>query len=279
MDDENKNLVLILLVLALFTGMAVEVSEGSTAVGVILFLVSIFLLTRINFKHLGDSGLLKKSKTFFVIGVFVISADLYYNFKNGGELGTLDIMTLFFGASLIGTQLQNQQIVRISRFGMYISSIFVVLYLIFYTMFAFLNIDFLHKFDHYMILLPTVKIIGLMGGIPLEVIATETVRISGVEEMIMVIGGPCSGLYSMFLLIGIVFGYSRIEKMDFNRTFMMLGLCVAVAYISNLFRVIVLYLTAYYYGQETMMLVHTHIGWIIFAGVAAGIMYFIELKK
>ena len=278
MDDENKNLVLILLVLALFTGMAVEVSEGSTAVGIVLFLISVLLLTRINFKYLGDSGLLRKSKTYLVTGIFIVSADLYYNSKSGGEFGTLDVMTMFFGASLIGTQLQNLQIARVSKFGAYISSVFVILYLIFYSMFAFLNIDFLHKFDHYMILLPTVKIIGLMG-IPLEVIATETVRISGIEEMTMVIGGPCSGLYSMFLLIGIVFGYSRIEKMDFSRTFMMLGFCVAVAYISNLFRVIVLYLTAYYYGQETMMLVHTHIGWIIFAGVAAGIMYFIELKR
>ena len=278
MDDENKNLVLILLVLALFTGMAIEISEGSTAVGVLLFLISVLLLTRINFKQVGSSGLLKKSKTCFVIGIFIVSADLYYNFRNGGELGTLDIMTLFFGASLIGTQLGNLQIERISRFGMYISSVFILLYLIFYSMFAFFNIDFLHKFDHYMILLPTVKIIGLMG-IPLEIIATETVRISGVEEMTMVIGGPCSGLYSMFLLIGIVFGYSQIEKLDTNKTMMMLGFCIAVAYISNLFRVIVLYLTAYYYGQETMMLVHTHIGWIIFAGVAAGIMYFIELKR
>lgn len=278
MEDENKNLVLILLVLAMFTGMAVEVSEGSTTVGILLFLASVLLLTRINFKHLGSSGLLKKSKTYFFMGIFIVSADLYYNFKNGGELGTLDIMTLFFGVSLIGTQVQNSQITRVSQFGMYISSVFVVLYLIFYTMFAFFNIDFLHKFDHYMILLPTVKIIG-MTGVPLEIIATETVRISGVEEMTMVIGGPCSGLYSMFLLIGIVFGYSRIEKMDANKTLMMLGFCVAVAYISNLFRVIVLYLTAYYYGQETMMLVHTHIGWIIFAAVAAGIMYFIELKR
>ncbi|KKG15972.1 hypothetical protein EO98_04520 [Methanosarcina sp. 2.H.T.1A.6] len=278
MDEENKNLVLILLVLALFTGMAVEVSEGSTTVGVILFLASVLLLTRINFKHVGNSGLLKKSKTYFVIGAFIVAADLYYNFKNGGELGTLDVMTLFFGASLIGTQLQNPQIERVSRFGMSISSVFVILYLIFYTMFAFLNIDFLHKFDHYFILLPTVKLVG-MTGIPLEVIATETVRVSGVEEMIVVIGGPCSGLYSMFLLIGIVFGYSRIENMEVNKTLKMLGFCVAVAYISNLFRVVVLYLTAYYYGQETMMLVHTHIGWIIFATVAAGIMYFIELKR
>ncbi|AKB71765.1 Permeases of the major facilitator superfamily [Methanosarcina mazei C16] len=278
MDDENKNLVLILLVLALFTGMAVEISEGSTTVGVVLFLISVFLLTRINFKHVGGSGLLKRSKTYFVAGAFIVAADLYYNFKSGGELGTLDVMTLFFGASLMGGQMHNSQIARVSRFGIYISSVFVALYLIFYTMFAFLNIDFLHKFDHYMILLPTVKVIGLMG-IPLEVIATETVKVSGVEEMTVVIGGPCSGLYSMFLLIGIVFGYSRIEKMDFNRTFMMLGFCIAVAYISNLFRVIVLYLTAHYYGQEAMMLVHTHIGWIIFAVVAGGIMYFVEMKR
>lgn len=278
MEDGNKNLILILLVLAIFTGMTVEVSEGSTTIGIVLLLVSVLLLTRINFKNLGDSNLLKKPKMYFVTGSFIVLADLLYNFKTGGELGTLDVMTLFFGISLIGIQLQNSQIARISKFGMYISFVFVILYLIFYTMFAFLNIDFLHKFDHYLILLPTVKIINLTG-IPLEVIATETVRVNGVEEMTVVIGGPCSGLYSMFLLIGIVFGYSQIEKMEFKKTLVMLGFCIVVAYISNLFRVIFLYLTAYYYGQETMMLVHTHIGWIIFAVVASIIMYFVELRR
>jgi len=278
MANENKNLVLILLVLAMFTGMAVEISEGSTAVGVLLFLGSVFLLTRINFKYLNESGLLKTSKTRLALGIFIVLADLYWNLKKGGELGTLDVMTVFFGLSLVGTQLRNIDIVRVSGFGMYISSVFVVLYLIFYTLFAFLNIDFLHKFDHYFILLPTVRMLGLTG-IPLEVIATETVRVSGVEEMTVVIGGPCSGLYSMFLLIGIVFGYSRIENMDSTRTLKMLGFCIAIAYVSNLFRVLVLYLTAYFYGSETMMIVHTHIGWIIFAGVAAFIMYFIDRQK
>lgn len=278
MANENKNLVLILLVLAMFTGMAVEVSEGSTTVGVLLFLGSVFLLTRINFKGLGDLNSVEKSKARLLVGIFIVLADLYYNLRRGGELGTLDIMTVFFGLSLIGTQLHNADITRISRFGMYISSVFVMLYLIFYSLFAFLNIDFLHRFDHYLILLPTVKLLAL-AGIPLEVVATETVRVSGVEEMLVVIGGPCSGLYSMFLLIGIVFGYSRIEKMNFNRTLKMLGFCIAIAYVSNLFRVIVLYLTAYFYGQEAMMTVHTHIGWIIFAGVAALIMYFIDRKR
>ncbi|MGB9133343.1 MAG: archaeosortase C [Methanosarcina sp.] len=278
MVNDNKNLVLILLVLAMFTGMTVEISEGSTAVGVLLLLSSAFLLTRINFKDLSDSGLLKTSKTQFILGIFIVLADIYWNLKKGGEFGTLDIMAVFFGLSLVGAQLRNIDIVRISRFGMYISSVFIVLYLIFYTMFAFLNIDFMHKFDHYFILLPTVWLLGLTG-IPLEVVATETVRLSGVEEMTVIIGGPCSGLYSMFLLIGIVLGYSRIENMDGRRTLKMLGFCIAIAYVSNLFRVIVLYLTAYLYGQETMMEVHTHIGWIIFAGVAALIMYFINRQK
>jgi len=274
MASQDKNLVLILLVLAMFTGMAVEISEGSHIIGIILFLGTVFLLTRIDFKNLGDLNLTKTSKSHFIVGTFIVLADLIYNFKKGGELGTLDIMTIFFGLSLVGSQLRNTDVVRISRFGLYISSIFIALFIIFYSIFGFLKIDFLHKFDHYFILLPTVWIIGL-AGIPLEVIATETVRLSGVEEMTVIIGGPCSGLYSMFLLTGIVFGYSRIEKMDNKKTLQILGFCIVIAYVSNLFRVIVLYLTAYLYGQEAMMTVHTHIGWIIFAGVAALIMYFI----
>jgi archaeosortase C (PEF-CTERM variant) len=278
MDNQNKNLILILLVLAMFTGMSVEISEGSHIIGILLFLGSVFLLTRINFKNLGDLSLLKTSKTQFIVGIFIVLADLLYNFKKGGELGTLDIMTVFFGLSLVGFQLRNVDMVRISRFGLYISSVFITLYLIFYTIFAFLHIDFMHKFDHYFILLPTVWVLSL-AGIPLEVIATETVRVSGVEEMTVVIGGPCSGLYSMFLLIGIVFGYSRIEKIDNKRTLEILGFCVVIAYASNLFRVIILYLTAYFFGQEAMMTVHTHIGWILFAGVAALFMYFVGRQK
>lgn len=277
MKEENKNLALILLVLALFTGATIEISEGSTTVGILLFLSAIIILTTISFKHLGNSEALKKSKTYFLLGFFIVSADLFYNFKTGGKFGTLDSVVIFLGLSLIGTYFQNSQINRISRFGAYISSVFIFLFLIFYSAFAALNIDFLHEFDHKCILLPTVEILR-MTGIPLEVITTETVKISGVEQMTVVIGGPCSGLYSMFLLIGIVFGYSQIEKINFSKTLKMLGFCVVVAYISNLFRVIVLYLTAFYYGSEMMMIVHTHLGWIIFAVVAAIIMYFIEPK-
>jgi len=278
MEKESKNLLLILLIIAMFVGTVVEIGEGSPVIGVFLFLMSILLMTKIDFRELTDTNVLKKSRVYLIIGFFIILADIIYNYRISGKLGTLDIMVLFFGVSLIGTQFQHPQINRVSQFGAYISSVFIFFFLIFYELFGFLGVDFLHKFDHYFILLPTVEILGLIN-IPVEVIATETVRLQGIEDMTIVIGGPCSGLYSMFLLIGIVFGYSRIEKIDSKKTLMLLGFSILVAYISNLFRVVILYLTAYTYGQETMMLVHTHIGWIIFAVVAAFIMYFIELKK
>lgn len=278
MDESQKNIVIILIVLALFTGATIEINEGSTIIGILLFIFALFLLIKVNFQQLNPSDTLKKPKTYLLVGFLVVGSDLIYNYRTGGNLGTLDTMTVTFGFSLMGSYSKNPQINRISKFGIYISSTFILLFLIFYSMFAALNIDLMHKFNHFFILLPTVWIMDL-AGIPVEVIATETVRLNGVKDMIVVIGGPCSGLYSMFFLIGTVLGYSRIEKMNNQKTIKMLGLCITIAYVSNLFRVIILYLTAYFYGQEAMMTVHTHIGWMLFAGLATLILYVINRQK
>jgi len=262
MIKKSKNLILILLILAIFTGIAIELSEGSIAAGGLLFLVSVFLLTRIDIKDLSDSSLLKTSKTRVVVGIFILLADVLYNFEKGGKLGTLDLMVISLGISLVGTQMHNIEAARYFRFGMYISSVFIVLYMIFYTLFTLLNIDFLHKFNHLFILLPTVRILDL-AGIPFEVVTLETVRLrNGIEEMTLDIGGPFSGLYSMFLLIGIVFGYGRIKNMEINKTLKMLGSCIVITYISNLLRIMIIYWIAYMYGKEAMMTV-SDIGWII----------------
>lgn len=272
---DGKRLTIVLLILALFTGATIEISEGSVYNGIVLFLAAMILFTRL---PLAGFTSLRYSKMYVVAGLFIVISDFIYNFSKNNSLGTLDTMVLFLGLSLVALGLGNQQIQRLGEFGAYISSTFIVLFLIFYVIFGKLNIDFLHVFDHYFILLPTVKVLEIIG-IPVEVIATETVRLQGVEDLTIVIGGPCSGLYSMFLLIGIVFGYSRIEKIEPRKILLILGLSISVAYISNLFRVVVLYLTAYIYGQETMMVVHTHLGWIIFAVVAAVLIRFIELKN
>ncbi|MBP2031240.1 archaeosortase C (PEF-CTERM variant) [Methanohalophilus levihalophilus] len=272
MPEENKNILYILLILALFTGATIEMSEGSALAGIVLILLAVLVFTRL---QITSSASAKNSYIYALIGVVMIIADVAYNLQALNQLGTLDTMVFFLGASLVVYGLNIQQFAKLGEFGIYISASFLFLFIIFYSTFGALNIDFLHLFDHYFVLLPTVSVIKLFG-IPVEVVATETVQLGGVVPMTIVIGGPCSGLYSMFLLIGIVFGYSRIEKMELNKTLALLGVAVVVAYISNLVRVIILYITAFYYGLDTMMVVHTHLGWIIFAAVAGSIMFLLE---
>lgn len=272
MLEDNKNILYIFLLLALFTGATIEMSEGSVLAGVVLILLAMLVVTRLQITSSTSS---QNSYFYAIIGAAMIIADVAYNLHALNQLGTLDTMVFFLGFSLVVYGLNIRQFAKLGEFGIYISASFLFLFIIFYSTFGALNIDFLHQFDHYFVLLPTVSIIRLIG-IPVEVVATETVQLGGLVPMTIIIGGPCSGLYSMFLLIGIVFGYSRIEKMEPNKTFMLLGIAVVIAYISNLVRVTILYITAYYYGLDTMMIVHTHLGWIIFAAVAGSIMFLLE---
>jgi len=209
------------------------------------------------------------------IGVGIVISDVIYNLSSNSKLGTLDIMTFLFGLSLITFGFNNNELRRMGTFTAYMSGTFLVTFLIFFSLFGLLNINFTHIFDHYLVLLPVVSILHILQ-VPIEIIGTETVRMTGVEEMNIVIGGPCSGLYSMFLLIGIIVGYTKLEGFEKSKIYMMLSITVIVAYISNIFRITVLYIVGYSYGSDTMMFVHTHLGWIIFTVVAGILLYILN---
>ncbi len=276
MNDETKNIVLMFIVLALFTGGTIQLSEGSTIIGILLLLVAILVVSRI--KLTGKDCAFKNSRAFMFAGFFVMASIVIFKAITGGSIGTLVSMIFIIGASLFAMGICRQDIRQLGEFGFYISSVFTAFYLVFYTLFGMLNIGFLHNFNHFFVLMPTVELLKLTG-IPVEIVATETITIQGVSDtMTIIIGGPCSGLYSMFLLIGIVVAYTRMENIDIKKSFMILLFAVCVAYVANLARVFTLYVVAYLYGTETMMVFHTHLGWVIFAGTAGLIMYIMNRK-
>lgn len=270
---EYRNILIFLAVFALFLGATVEISEGSMVIGILLFAIALLLITRIK---VTTSLSIKADKYKLIAGVGIILADIVYNLTTANqELGTLDMMTFLLGVSLVAQGVPREDARRMGVFGMYISGIFIALFLVFFSLFNELNIDFTHTFDHYFVLLPSFHIIKSLG-LPVQIISTETIRIQGLEDMTVVIGGPCSGLYSMFLLVATVIAYSRIESIGRNKLFSLLGLTIAIAYVANLARVTTLYLVAFYYGSEAMMIVHEHLGWIIFLIVVTAILYIIS---
>jgi archaeosortase C (PEF-CTERM variant) len=277
MLSKNKfNLLIFLLVLALFTGATIEFSEGSVFIGVLLIGIAFLLMMRVRFEA---AAKVKAHRPLMLLGAFIIVADVVYNLHAANQLGTIDTMTFFLGASLIAYGAKREELRRMGRFGTYMSATFLSLFITFYSVLPKLRNEVIHDFDHYFVLLPTVNIIQLLG-IPVQVVARETVWMRGAEDMTVIIGGPCSGLYSMFLLTSIVVGYSQIEQYeDKRKLFLMIPLVIVVAYVANLVRVTALYVAGYYYGTETMLTVHVHLGWVIFAVVATVIMYLLTRIK
>ena len=268
----ERNIIIFLLILALFLGATVEISEGSVLIGILLFAIAVVLISKIK---IGKAYVVQPSKFHMFVGVVILACDIIYNVTISRDLGTLDIMTFLLGISLIAHDINNEEIRRVGRFGAYISATFIILFLFFFSFFNAMNINFMHIFDHYFVLLPSVFIIRAFG-LPIQVVSTETVMIKGEEEMSVIIGGPCSGLYSMFLLIGIIVAYKKVENLQTAKFFYLLAISIILAYIANIFRVSILYTVGFFHGKEAMFIVHVHLGWIIFVVVAAVLIYILN---
>lgn len=274
-ENQMHNILIILLVMAFFTGATIQLSEGSVPIGVVMFLISLGLTTQIK---LSGVYITKTSKFYIILGILILLADLIYNLKAMNQLGTLDSMAFFLGASFIAYG--TSQYRRMGEFGIFMSATFIVLYIFFYSLLPSLNNNFIHYFDHYFVLIPSLAIVNAFTNMDIHIVSTETIHFKGFEESSVVIGGPCSGLYSMILLIGIIVGYAKMEHLTDKRRLYLLGvLAIVVAYIANLIRVSVLYYVGYYYGIEKMMFVHVYLGWIIFIVISFAIMGILNKTK
>ncbi len=257
--------MIVFLVLALFLGVTMEYGHGSKLLGILLFVIAILAMSRMTFTAARRST----SVWYAVAGILILLADIAYNVYNQSELGTLDTMTFLLGISLIASAIKREDIRSMGEFSVYVSITFIALFTLFYGTFSW----FIHEFDHYAVLMPSMHLIKLIG-ISVDVIGTETVCMHAPGgDITLTIGGPCSGLYSMFLLISVIVAYTATENIrDARRITALLGATIVVAWIANLLRVSTLYLVAYRYGQDAMMTAHTHLGWIIFVVVAWGLL-------
>lgn len=273
--DQKKNILVVLLIMAFFTGASIQFAEGSALIGIFLFLVSLGLTTRI---QLSGEYITKSSKMYIILGIFILLADIAYNLKEMNQLGTLDSMTFFFGISLIAYG--TNKFKRMGEFGIFMSGTFIILFLFLYSFLPSIHNNFINYFDHYLVLLPSLALVNAITDMDINVIAMETVHFSGFENATIVIGGPCSGLYSMLLLIGIIIGYAKMERLNENKKILMLVItAMLVAYLANLIRISTLFSIGYNYGIEKMMLVHVYLGWIIFVIISFGIMSAINKIK
>ena len=275
-ESSRWNLFLFLLMLALFVGGSMEFSHGSAYVGALFFVLMFILMLNLRIKGTAtEKNPFKFPRT---LGIAIIIGDIAFNYfiKGGiiGEIGEMDAMAMFLGVSLIISGVDNEWLRKVGLFGTYMSLVVVAFDVIFGKLHLWL--DVLIYYDHYFVTIPSAYLCRVIG-MPIQVVRLNTVCIQGSQDLTIGIGGPCSGIVSMFMLMGIITAYAlTVNLRNMRGVLKIFVIAILIAYVANLSRVSALYTIGYLYGYDIMMFWHTHLGWIIFAGVVIVIMWILS---
>ncbi|WP_290596749.1 MULTISPECIES: archaeosortase C [unclassified Archaeoglobus] len=273
MTQKREGLTLALAALLLIAAF-IELSYGSLYIGLIfliLIVVFIYILTRKS-----ERDRIRPSKLQIFVGATLILLVVGYNLYKNSEIQTLDSMVLLLGFSLIVSNIPRFS--EIGKFSVYFSFLFLVFYSILFLIPENVGFDLPYYYGHYFVTLPVVATMQNMGY-NLSNPDMRLIEVCGVERTVLKIDLACFGWYSLILIISLVIAYSEtVEKFRTKKLLIVLALLILASYIANLLRVAILVHLTYFYGVKTMMTVHSHLGWILFAVFLLPVAFFL-LKK
>ncbi|MCX9012565.1 MAG: archaeosortase C [Candidatus Methanoperedens sp.] len=277
MDFRKPELILVLFV-TFIVASYVELNFGgfgsSGYLALIFFIISLILLSRLLAGLRGDRQTrLKASKKSILLGSVIIIADILYNLKTGSSIQTLDTMLIFLGISLVFTSVKNDSASSMGRFGVYFSSIFLLLFLIVYVIPSRLGSSIYDYYGYYAITLPAMFIWQSLG-FSLHLDSLTTFHVYGIEDIYYKIDLGCFGFYSMILIVSTVLAYRLILPSKNPPSLVKVTVILIIAsYLANLLRVLSLVSIGYYYGFDTMLIFHTFLGWALFVVIVLPMAY------
>ncbi len=279
MDFKKPEFVLVLFVTFIIASY-VELTFGgfgsSGYLALIFFIISLILLARLlNLKGDRPQIRLKASKKSILLGSVIIIADILYNLKTGSDIQTLDTMLIFLGASLISISLKNDYASSLGQFGVYFSSIFLLLFLIVYAIPSRLGSNIYDYYGYYAITIPALFILQSLFGFSLHMDSLITFHAYGVEDIYYKVDLGCFGFYSMILIISTVLAYRLTSSSKNPSSLVKITVILVIAsFLANLLRILGLVSIGYYYGLDTMLIFHTFLGWVLFAALVLPMAYF-----
>ena len=260
----NRSEVLVLLLAVFSVGAFIELSYGSKYLGIFFLNLGALVLYFMAKKSEIFGTTHKRSVVTMLTGVILISVSISYNYLKGNEIQTFDSMIMLLGLSLImygsGTQFSE-----IGRFSMYFASIFIVLFLTLFMIPQRVGVDLPYYYGQYAVTIPVLALLRTFN-LNVNLYGERVINVNGVEHAFLKIDLACFGWYSLLLVASMLTSY----KLTFNwrdwryigKIMLLMGIAV---YLANLLRVAILVVLTYYYGTETMLVIHSHLGWIFFA--------------
>jgi archaeosortase C (PEF-CTERM variant) len=219
-----------------------------------------------------------------VAGAVIIALVVLYNAYISGrpEFGDLDTLTIIFGGTLMIYPVVSQKFKVEAAFSMiFIALVVIVLVIPQATMSAFGSAGASRAgnwYVHYMLAAPFAGALDLMG-IPASSSGNlVTLEFADGSVHTLGISAYCAGLYSFSIFLAAFFSFVLVfERLPRWTLATVLVLGMIVAYLGNLFRMIMIGVIGYYRGLEALLWAHENVGWMIFLGWSS-VFWFILLR-
>lgn len=282
-SNHNKyilSLGLLIVGFLMISGINLIASKIPTYYGLILLFLS-FYYNQLFYAHDPSSEYGKDykllvpflySKKFRIIGlllfIFIVIWELFYSDK---YIGDYTFLSLFFSFFLISYHLIPEPFYRLREFMLIFQFLLIIILLLpsFLSLIAY-NLDF--EFDddkifEFTLTKPLGKILTLLGyEIYAEGNELRYINLESNSHASVLITSGCSGIYSVFLFLAAFITYSITELRQVNFFILLLLIQgLMIAYISNLFRMVVIVMVGIHFTPEALFWVHSNLGWLFFA--------------
>lgn len=303
----KRKLLLIIAIVLLFEGVSVLIlfSYMGIAIGVLSMVLGVFLLlvlypsrVRKEAEETADqqapipqkkdppglrmmdyvTGLLG-FYPMILLGAAIIAADLVFNYvySPNPSLGDLDTLGMLFGGMLIIFPFVKEKF----RIEASFSLLFIGLVVLFLVVPQ--AVSNIHKsagesvgnwYVTYMLAAPFAGILDLIG-IPSTYSGNMvTIRFQDGTIQALGISAYCAGLYSFSIFLAAFFSFVLVfESLRTRMLVLVLSLGLAIAFLGNLFRMVIIGVVGYYRGIDALLWAHENVGWVIFLSWSAVFWY------
>ena len=228
-------------------------------------------------------GVIGGSYVVAILGFIVIVLVILFNAYSSPrpDYGDLDSLTLVLGCVMIAYPFVSEKFKVESAFTLIFIGL-VVVFLVVPQALMYLGSDgesqIANQYVHYMLAEPFAGLLNLIGihASAADEFVTFTLQ-DGTVQTVGISAG-CAGLYSFSIFVSAFVAFVLVfERLSSGMTALVLGLGLLVAYLGNLFRMVVIGVVGYYDGMDAFVWAHKNVGWMIFLAWSA-VFWFVVMR-
>jgi exosortase/archaeosortase family protein len=195
------------------------------------------------------------------------------------EYGDLDTLTFMFGGLVLLSPILFRKFRVETAFSLLFIGLVVILLVVPQA------VTSIHEdtgssvgnwYVHYMLAAPFAGILNLLGIDASSSSNSVALQFHDGTTQVLGISAYCAGLYSFSIFLAAFASFVLVfERLSAKILSIVLALGLLIAYLGNLFRMVVIGIVGYYNGLDALLWTHRNVGWMIFLGWSAVFWYLV----